>query len=106
MRQNAGLLLIAADMQACGGPILLHSESVGPGRAAVLFQLGPRLCCFCASAAASSRLPGAAAFASTGSDPTPEKLGTYLSAFSPNHFVCGFFAREAQDKLVGYFKIM
>jgi hypothetical protein len=51
-------------------------------------------------------LPGAAAFASTGSDPTPEKLGTYLSAFSPNHFVCGFFAREAQDKLVGYFKIM
>ena len=34
------------------------------------------------------------------------KLGTNLSAFAPNHFVGGLFARQAQDKLVGHFKIM
>jgi hypothetical protein len=34
------------------------------------------------------------------------KLGADLSAFAPNHFVGGLFARQAQDKLVRHFKIM
>lgn len=36
----------------------------------------------------------------------PDKLGAGLPAFAPNHFVGGLFARQAQDKLVGHFKIM
>jgi hypothetical protein len=35
-----------------------------------------------------------------------DKLGADLPAFAPNHFVGGLFARQAQDKLVGHFKIM
>jgi hypothetical protein len=34
-----------------------------------------------------------------------EKLCADLPAFAPNHFVRGLFAREAQDKFVGHFKI-
>jgi hypothetical protein len=34
------------------------------------------------------------------------KPGADLPAFAPNHFVGGLFARQAQDKLVGHFKIM
>jgi hypothetical protein len=33
-------------------------------------------------------------------------LGADLPAFAPNHFVGGLFARQAQNKLVGHFKIM
>ena len=35
-----------------------------------------------------------------------DKLGADLPAFAPNHFVGGLFALQAQEKLVGHFKIM
>jgi hypothetical protein len=44
--------------------------------------------------------------ASSASGRATNKLSAYLPAFAPNHFVCGLFAREAQDKLIGHFKIM
>jgi hypothetical protein len=34
------------------------------------------------------------------------KLSSYLPALAPNHFVCSLFARQAQDELVGHFKIV
>jgi hypothetical protein len=48
----------------------------------------------------------AAPLASGGSERSPDELGPYLATFAPNHFVAGLFASEAQDKFIGYVKIM
>jgi hypothetical protein len=53
---HAAKRAVAAD---CGRPASFVADlsffTVGPGRAAVLFQLGPRPCCFGASVAAGRR---------------------------------------------------
>jgi hypothetical protein len=62
MRQNAGLLLIAADRKLVADLSFFTQSSVGPGRAAALFQLGPRLCCLLCERGGRHRLPGPSHF--------------------------------------------